>query len=565
MGAVDSWIDYAVTGEADDAFPALLDTLAVGADPMTGPCAVSRRGRTCRARASAVPFEELDSQPVPDYDEYFERAVALGLLEEGKARDIDLPYESARGCWWGERRHCTFCGLNGSTMRFRSKSPARVRRELEELTRRYGSFRMEALDNILDLSYLDELLAPLAAQGAAFELFYEIKANLSRADMKRLADGGLYRIQPGIESLNSHLLALMQKGIRAAHNVNTLRWATYYGIGVGWNILCGFPGETEADYAEQAALMRHLVHLPPPIACAPISIDRFSPTFEDRDRFPVRDLRPGASYAVVYPPHVDLMAAAYHFEGELDGVLGDAAYAATSAAAEDWRSAWKLAPHDETPSLTFWWAPSTLHIEDRRWPDRVGTYAFEDPLAALYVACSDAPVKAIDVAKVTDLVDRVDEVEGALDEFCRLGLMMRDGNLFLALALPARRGPLTRHADGRPGWEAVEKGRWFERPLPAVPPSELVVGVVLDRRRERMRERVVDRLDEVCRRVAGAALCRDACSVGRPARHREVGESAGLRLDGHRHHLRPRPSRRVDRPLDLPRGLVPRRLLCHGR
>ena len=37
----------------------------------------------------------------------------------------------------------------------------------------------------------------------------------------------------------------------------------------------------------------------------------------------------------------------------------------------------------------------------------------------------------------------VDEVEAALDEFVARGLMMRDGNLFLSLALPARR-PLNR-------------------------------------------------------------------------------------------------------------------------
>ena len=36
----------------------------------------------------------------------------------------------------------------------------------------------------------------------------------------------------------------MDKGVRAAQNVNLLRWARYYGIDVGWNILWGFPGET---------------------------------------------------------------------------------------------------------------------------------------------------------------------------------------------------------------------------------------------------------------------------------------------------------------------------------
>jgi hypothetical protein len=33
-----------------------------------------------------------------------------------------------------------------------------------------------------------------------------------------------------------------------------------------------------------------------------------------------------------------------------------------------------------------------------------------------------------------------DEIEAALDAFCERGLMMRDGTLFLSLALPASRG-----------------------------------------------------------------------------------------------------------------------------
>ena len=44
----------------------------------------------------------------------------------------------------------------------------------------------------------------------------------------------------------------MRKGVRAAQNVNLLRWAEVYGISVEWNVLWGFPGEREADYVEQA-------------------------------------------------------------------------------------------------------------------------------------------------------------------------------------------------------------------------------------------------------------------------------------------------------------------------
>ena len=36
-------------------------------------------------------------------------------------RPVDV-VETSRGCWWGERSHCTFCGLNGMGMTYRSKN-----------------------------------------------------------------------------------------------------------------------------------------------------------------------------------------------------------------------------------------------------------------------------------------------------------------------------------------------------------------------------------------------------------------------------------------------------------
>lgn len=136
-------IDYAVVGEADEALPALLVALASGDDP------ADVLGVLTKATARDVParqFDDIARNPTPEYDEYFERMTKLGpVLEE---LDVKLPFESARGCWWGERRHCTFCGLNGATMRFRSKPAEVVVREVDRLASRYGRLRFAAVDNI---------------------------------------------------------------------------------------------------------------------------------------------------------------------------------------------------------------------------------------------------------------------------------------------------------------------------------------------------------------------------------------------------------------------------------
>ena len=240
-------VDVAVVGEGDLAFPQLLCALAAGTDPGAVPGVARRVGDQVLATPPTSPLLRLDELPVPDYDEYFARAERLGVLPQVGHRDNWIPFESARGCWWGAKHHCTFCGLNGSTMQFRSKSPQRVLTELAEQARRYRSFRFEAVDNILDMGYLNELFPPLIASSTDYEMFYEVKANLTRAQLRLMAQAGVIQIQPGLESLSSPVLRLMRKGVRAAQNVNLLRWAKYYNIHVSWNIIWGFPGETEQE------------------------------------------------------------------------------------------------------------------------------------------------------------------------------------------------------------------------------------------------------------------------------------------------------------------------------
>ena len=195
----------------------------------------------------------------------------------------EIPIETARGCWWGAKHHCTFCGLNGTIMRFRSKSPQRVLDELAQQARRYRSCHFQSVDNILDMTYFKQLFPELVESDAGYQFFFEVKSNLSREQLRLLAQAGVTRIQPGIESLSSHVLALMRKGVRAAQNVNLLRWARYYDIDTQWNLLWGLPGETEQDYVEQTAVIPHLLHLQPPSATDRIWLERFSPLFSEHE------------------------------------------------------------------------------------------------------------------------------------------------------------------------------------------------------------------------------------------------------------------------------------------
>ena len=278
-------IDFAISGEADRSFPALLNRLASGSDPTDVPGLLWRRDGEARTGAPAVPCDMLDDLPVPNYGEYFERSLELGLLTPDTIRTVDVPFESSRGCWWGAKATCRFCGLNGSTMTYRSKSPGKVIAELAIQAERYGSLSFNASDNIMNVDLLRSMMQPLAEASIDYRLFYEVKADLSRQDIRLMSQAGVRALQPGIESLSSHLLRLMRKGTRAATNVNLLRWARYYGVDAHWNLLYGFPGETTEDYDAQQKLVKRIPHLSPPGGFLRIGLERFSPYFEESERF----------------------------------------------------------------------------------------------------------------------------------------------------------------------------------------------------------------------------------------------------------------------------------------
>jgi ribosomal peptide maturation radical SAM protein 1 len=429
-------VDMAVVGEGDVVFPLLLEALAGGEDLAALPGLARRVDGEVVVTPPAPPYREMDALPPPDYDEYFERAEALGVLPRGGRREVWIPFESARGCWWGEKHHCTFCGLNGTGMAFRAKSPSRVREELAWQARRYRSFRFEAVDNILDMRYLDRLLPELIESEADYEIFYEVKANLSRAQLRSLARAGVRHIQPGLESLSTAVLRLMDKGTSASQNVIVLGWAQHSDIHVSWNILWGVRGESERDYADQAALIPHLVHLRPPESADRIWLERFSPLYSRPDAFPVRFRKPDPSYRQVYPERVDLDKVAYFFEYEFRDALPDSTYAPLSEAVRAWSAAWDGdAPR---PVLTSWSSPGFLQIYDGRRRGEGGTYTFHDVLADIYLACSDRPIGARAVAERLDLP--AEAVREAVREFAERGLMLVDGPRALSLALPAGRG-----------------------------------------------------------------------------------------------------------------------------
>jgi magnesium-protoporphyrin IX monomethyl ester (oxidative) cyclase len=417
------WIDNVCTGEGDEVFPAFVESVVRGEGDPAIPGVPGRASAPSLADPAMI--RDLDALPFPSYRDYMACLRGSPVAENLKVR---LPFQSSRGCWWGAKQHCTFCGLNGQGMAYRSKSSEMVVQELSALAETYGIRTFSSVDNILDMRHIGGVFPRLRDDGPALDLFYEVKANLRFEQLALLKAGGVAAIQPGIESLSNDVLRLMKKGCTALHNIQLLRWCKELGIEVAWNLIGGFPGEPVDAYAAMAALAPLLTHLPPPGACTPIRLDRFSPLFTDADRMGLKRVRPKPAYYYIFPfGRHELQRLAYFFDFDYaDGRRPEDYMAPTREAVGVW---WRAAalPEDSRPRLTASWrSPAEVAVTDTRACAAAGAHALHGLAARVLAACDTgrslsgvvrdvggAPEADVS-ACLSDLIDRllVIEIEG---------------------------------------------------------------------------------------------------------------------------------------------------------
>jgi ribosomal peptide maturation radical SAM protein 1 len=446
-------IDVVVRGEGERVLPDLARDLLAGRPirPRPGLCYRDPGDGGRQVVADEAPGDvPLDEVPTPRYDEYFER-LARTSFGAGILPEVTLFYESARGCWWGERSHCTFCGISDLALSYRAKSPGRVVSELVELAQRYGRLEFLFVDYILNRTYFEEVLPPLRDAGYDFRIFCETKANLRRDQVRLLPEAGFTRIQAGVESLSTPVLRLMRKGVTALQNLRLLKWCAEYGVQLYWNVLYGIPGEPPEEYARMADLVPSLAHLEPP-RLVPLQLDRFSPYYERPGDFGIVPLGPRRDFRFVYPAdRVDeaaLADIAYSFEfRHADGRDPVAYTAALQRAIREWQANGRAA----IGTLRYRRGPGFLVVSDRRPGLEPAEYRLGEAEARIYLACEEgataeeawrAAGSRGNGATPPDL--SAEDVEEFLEQLVGARLACKIDGRYLALALPpaARGAPI---------------------------------------------------------------------------------------------------------------------------
>lgn len=328
------YVDIVVHVEGEAVFPALVQRIRTGTTLEGLPGISWRLADGSIASRPSGPLHVRDpKRPKLNFDAYFDRLERCGLSD----RIVTwLPFEGSRGCWYGEKSQCTFCGLH-EIMEFRAWEEGAVLDELEFLYDRYEIPRFFSMDLIMPRSYFNTLLPEVERRGHDWTLFYEVKANMKRPEVEVLARSGVRWIQPGIESLDDDLLKLMKKGVSPIQNIQLLKWCQELGILAYWNLLVGLPGERRESYQRMVELMPSLLHLRPPSGVGNLQLHRFSPYFDHPEEFGIRHLGAHLTFRHIFPiPQQDLDDLVYlhdfeMVEGSRNGVDKTELYSACKA------------------------------------------------------------------------------------------------------------------------------------------------------------------------------------------------------------------------------------------
>jgi len=464
------FVDVVCSGEGDFVFPLLTKRLLGGKSIEDIPNIVyHRENQSCSNLDKPAPPVVLDDLPFPDYDEYF---LQLDKSQVHPLINPRLLFETSRGCWWGAKSHCTFCGLNNAGMEFRFKSKDRVIDELSYLSERHDIRQFLAVDNILSKRYFKDLLPELKKRERRWQLSFCIKANLSKEMVCLLKDAGICEIVPGIESLSTPILRLMKKGCTALQNIQLLKWASQAGIRVDWTLLLGFPKEDPQEYQRMAEIIPALNHLQAPNGCSLIRLERFSPYFMHPEDYGICRVRPLESYRHIYPfDENSLSQLAYFFDFDYVDGRSPLSYVQPAVrAVEEWQQNHQL-------SCVYWCDGDRAFVRDERPCSQHPNVLLRGAQKEIYEYCDQvrsfsaiaAFIKKrfekgslenflgylltesrgdVDLNTIQGEVLELNKMRGGnfdryeLEEFLRelidLKLMLREGNQYLSLALRGR-------------------------------------------------------------------------------------------------------------------------------
>lgn len=438
------WIDVVASGEGESIISKLANA-SVNKEELHAIANINYRmqkGAMVYTTPRSAPISAMPDNNAPDYTDYFNDIETLRQNEQVAIAPSSLPIESSRGCWWGEKHHCIFCGIDESTMKYRYLSSEKVINTLTRLRNKHAMNAFRLVDYILPLNYYHTLLPALGHIEPTFELSCEIKANLNRSIFELLAKAGFKAVQPGIESFSSSVLKSMNKGVSGIQNILTLKLGREYGVNIHYNILFALPTDRAQEYEEQARIIPLLYHLDPPFNFANTSITRHSPMHTAPETYHLQPpLQHEPRYKLILSSEAlqkygfNLDNYCYYFEKKTvaNHELANFYYLLRQQIRH-----WKQIQRSNAVKLEVLYTEEGVEFYDSRYSESGHTYREGSLTKSVYRLCDETIVT---VQKIYDALGKQWDqtaVDAAISDLDEKRIIYREAEKIVGLALPVK-------------------------------------------------------------------------------------------------------------------------------
>lgn len=249
---------YVIIGEGEHTLGELLDHLSGRQDtPLPSipglVYAEAESGATARTPhrpdlkdLDALPFPAWDLVDVPRYREAWQRRHGY----------YSMNVVTTRGCPY----HCNWCAKPIWGQRYHSRSPENVVAELRWLRDTFHPDHLWFADDILGLTpgWLPRFADLLQEQQIRipFKSLHRVDLLLKGNTVEALQRAGAQTVWVGAESGSQKILDAMEKGTRVEQIAEATRRLQAAGIGVGFFLQFGYPGETRDDIESTLQMVR---------------------------------------------------------------------------------------------------------------------------------------------------------------------------------------------------------------------------------------------------------------------------------------------------------------------
>lgn len=221
-------------------------------------------------------IEDLDSLPFADFSNF----------DIKKYTKKSLPILTSKGCI----RKCSFCNETVRMQKFRQRSAVNIYSEIACQLKKYpGINEFHFNDSLInaDTKVLNEL-CDLIIKGGMHIIWggqASIRKEMTRDLLLKMKQAGCNHMGYGVESGSNKILRLMKKGYTADVAEDVLR-ATYDArIQANFNIIVGFPGETETEFQETIDFLKKTKVFAKEIWLNTLSLVRHSELNRDRGKW----------------------------------------------------------------------------------------------------------------------------------------------------------------------------------------------------------------------------------------------------------------------------------------